>query len=193
MEDNAFRAGRHAYPAPVRELFEPLFAAAAKDRLSRSHLEILRPVSLHSDDLPEIPWLLDLFTATRRGIHDPVQWQPDDRRRRATMRIIGRSTVLFGTDTNLNWTNKIESAVVYSDALYSDPVVAGIHEAEAWRGALLRNYSVSAWRRLWAALVNSIGEADESADRSGEELQAWLADPMPDMTVRAFMDELPPT
>ncbi len=192
IEGNAFRVGRHPCPARVRELFEPLFAAAAHDYLSRSQLEARRPVSFHSDDLPEIPWLLDLFTATRNGVHDPGQWQPDDRHRRATMRMLGRTTVLYGGDASLTWTDAVESAVVFSDALENDPVLAGIREAAAWRGALLRNYSVSAWRRLWAALVHSIGEADESADRSAEELQAWLADPLPDMTVRAFMDGLPP-
>ena len=73
------------------------------------------------------------------------------------MRILGRTTVLYGADTSLTWTEAVESAVVFSDALETDPVLAGIKEAAAWRGALLRNYSVSAWRRLWAALVHSIG------------------------------------
>lgn len=192
VEDNAFRVGRHACPAGVRELFRPLIAAAAHDYLALPQLEALRPISLHSDDLPETPWLLDLFTATRGGRHEPGQWQPDDRRRRAAMRIIGRTTVLHGADTGLTWPEAVESAVVFSDALETDPVLAGIDEAAAWRGVLLRNYSVSAWRRLWAALVRSIGHEDDSTDRSAEELQAWLADQMPSMTVRAFMDELPP-
>ena len=191
VEGSAFRVGRHACPSRVREVFGPLFAAAIHDHLPRERLEALRPASFHSDDLPELPWLLDLFTATRNGIHDPEQWQPDDCRRRATMRILGRTTALFGADASLTWTDAVESAVVFSDALESDPVLASIGEAAAWRGALLRNYSVSAWRRLWAALVYTIGAADESADRSAEELQAWLADPLPDMTVRAFMDDLP--
>ena len=69
------------------------------------------------------------------------------------MRMLGRATVLYGTDTSLTWTEMVESAVVFSDAPQNDPVLADIGEAAAWRGALLRNYSVSAWRRLWAALV----------------------------------------
>ena len=86
----------------------------------------------------------------------------------------------------------VESAVVFSDALQNDPVLADIGEAAAWRGALLRNYSISAWRRLWAALVRTIGQADDSADRSAEDLQTWLAGQMPDTTVRAFMADMPP-
>jgi len=192
VESKAFRAGRHACPAAVRELFAPLFAAAVDDRLARPQLQALGALSLHSDALPEVPWLLDLFTATRNSHHDPEQWLPDDRRRRATMRILGRTTVLHGTDTGLTWQEAVEAAVAFSDALETDPILAGIAGAAAWRGVLLRNYSVSAWRRLWAALVHSIGPKDEHKDRSVQELQAWLADQMPLMTVRAFMDELPP-
>lgn len=192
VEDNAFRAGRHACPAEVLELFRPLFATAVLDHLALAQLEALRPVSIYSDDLPEVPWLLELFTATRDGSHEPEQWLPDDRRRRATMRILGRATVLHGADTSLTWPETVESAVVFSEALETDPVLAGIGESAAWRGILLRNYSVSAWRRLWAGLVRSIGREDDSADRSIWEMQAWLADQMPSMTVRTFMDELPP-
>lgn len=193
VEDNAFRVGRHACPARVRELFAPLFAGAKRDRLSRPDLEALRPIGPRSDERPEIPWLLDLFTATREGLHEPAQWQPDDLRRRATMRVLGRATVLHGADTSLTWTEMVEAAVAFGDALQSDPILAGIDEATAWRGTLLRNYSVSAWRRLWAALVRTIGSADEATDRTAEELQTWLAEQMPvDMTVRTAMDELPP-
>jgi hypothetical protein len=192
VDDKAFRAGRHTCPAEVREFFRPLFAAAVQDRLALPQLEALRNISLHSEDMPEGPWLLDLFTATREGSHEPANWVPDDRRRRAAMRILARTTVLYGAQTSLTWTDAVESAVVFSDALETDPVLAGIEEAAAWRGVLLRNYSVSAWRRLWAALVRSIGQEEDSADRSTEELQAWLAEKMPGMTVRAFMDELPP-
>jgi hypothetical protein len=192
VEDSAFRAGRHACPAEVRALFRPLFTAAGRDRLTVPELEVLRPVSLASDDLPEVPWLLDLFTATRGGVHERGQWQPDDVRRRATLRILGRTTELYGTDVSLTWADAVESAVAFSDALETDAVLAGIGEAAAWRGLLLRNYSVSAWRRLWAALVRSIGEEDDFSDRSAGELQAWLADQMPGGTVRAFMDQLPP-
>src|SRR5258708_24757030 len=166
VEDNAFRAGRHACPAAVREFFRPLFAAAAQDRLALPQLEALRPASLHSDDMPEAPWLLDLFTATCDGSHEPGRWQPDDCRRRATMRILARTTVLYGADTSLTWPDAGESAVVFSDALETDPVLAGIGQAAAWRGGLLRNYSGSAWRRVWGAPVPSVRAEGECADRS---------------------------
>lgn len=194
LDDRALRPGRHPCPAAVRDFFAPLFAAADHDRLTVGELEALRPVGTLVQDAPEIPWLRNLLTASRDGVHDPGQWRPDDCRRRATMRIIGRATMLHGADPDLSWTRVVESAVAFGDALETDPMLAGIREAEAWRGLLLRNYSVNAWRRLWAALVRSIGAADEHADRSPEELQDWLAGHMPDSTVRAFIDsELPPT
>lgn len=193
-EHGGFRAGRHPCPELVRAFFGPLFAASARDRLTAAELEALRPVGMLGDDTPENPWLLDLFTATRNGVHDADSWSPDDRRRRATMRILGRTTVLHGAEADLTWTEAVESTVVFGDALDTDPVLAAIKEAESWRGLLLRNYSVSAWRRLWAALVSFIGAADDHKDRSPEELQVWLADQMPDVTVGAFMDdELPAT
>ena len=109
------------------------------------------------------------------------------------MRIVGRTAVLHGADTGLTWTEAVESTVVFGGPLDADPVLAAVREAESWRGLLLRNYSVSAWRRLWAALVSCIGTADEHQDRSATELQAWLADQMPDTTVGAFTGELPAT
>jgi hypothetical protein len=193
-DGRALRAGRHPCPERVRGLFGPLLAAAARDRLTAAELQALRPAGMLGDGHPENPWLMELFTATRAGVHEPGDWLPDDRRRRGTMRILARATVLHGTDTDLTWTEAVESTVVFGGALEEDPVLSGIGEAEAWRGLLLRNYSVSAWRRLWAALVSCIGTADEHADRSAAELQAWLADQMPDMTTGAFIDgELPAT
>ena len=189
----ALRAGRHPCPEPVRALFGPLFSATGRDQLAAADLRALRPAGLLGDGRPENPWLLDLFTATRGGVHEPGDWLPDDRRRRATMRIVGRTAVLHGADTGLTWTEAVESTVVFGGPLDADPVLATVREAESWRGLLLRNYSVSAWRRLWAALVSCIGTADEHQDRSAAELQAWLADQMPDTTVGAFTGELPAT
>lgn len=193
-DGGAFRGGRHRCPEVVCAFFGPLFAASARDRLTLAELEALRPVGVIGDGKPENPWLLGLFTATRDGMHEANDWLPDDRQRRATMRILGRTTVLHGADVELTWTEAVESTVAFGDALETDPVLATVKEAESWRGLLLRNYSVSAWRRLWAGLVTFIGAADDHEDRSPEELQAWLADQMPDMTVGAFMEgELPLT
>jgi hypothetical protein len=191
VEDGTLRPGRHTCPAEVMELFAPLFAAASHDRLSHAQLEALQPAGLQSEDVPEVSWLRDLFTATRGGLHEADEWQADDRRRRAALRMIGQTTVLYGAETELSWEEAVQSAVVFGDQIKTDPVLAGIREMSGWRGVLLRNYSVGAWRRLWAGLVKTIGEDGEDSDRSQEELRAWLADQMPSGTVQAFVDDLP--
>lgn len=193
VEDGALCPGRHPCPEPVRELFAPLFGATSHDRLSRQRLEALRPVTPQAGDAPEVPWLRGLFTATSDGRHAPDAWEPDDRRRRAAFRMLGRATALYGTETDQSWEEIVRSAVVFGDRVETDPVLSGIHGVSGWRGVLLRHYSVGAWRRLWAGLVASIGAEGDDADSSQEELREWLADEMPDEPVRAFMDKLPPT
>ncbi|MEV5767040.1 hypothetical protein AB0L34_21095 [Micromonospora sp. NPDC052213] len=68
-----------------------------------------------------------------------------------------------------------------SDELYD--------HARTWRGALLRNWSVWAWRLIWAELVSPL------AERPGTRAQAIerFADQLPDATVQqALVGDLPP-
>ncbi|MGI5164502.1 hypothetical protein ACQEU3_09135 [Spirillospora sp. CA-253888] len=183
LEERALRPGRHPCPAPVRDLFAPLIEAAGHDRLSLDRLVALEPLALAAEEQPEGPWLRDLFTATRNGSHDPDAWGDGDRRRRGALRMIGRATVLDGRSDE----DAVRSVVAFGNRAAADPVLGAIPEIMRWRGVLLRHYSVGAWRRLWAALVAAIG------DSGPQELRDWLADRMPDQTVRAFLDELPAT
>jgi hypothetical protein len=193
LDDRALRPGRWACPGPVRELFAPVFAASADDRLPGRRLRELRPVAIQAADPPENPWLCGLFTATRAdGIHVPEDWEVDDRRRRSAFRMLGRTTELYGDRSDLSWDEAVKSAVAFGDGAENDPVLAGIPEIMGWRGLLLRHYSVNAWRRLWAGLVSSIG-GDGSGDSSRDDLRAWLADSMPPTTLRTYLDDLPPT
>lgn len=194
IEDRAFRPGRHACPAPVRELFAPLFAAAAEDRLPERRLHDLRHLAIQADEFPENRWLCGLFTATGRdGIHDPESWKTDDRRRRSAFRMVGRTSELYGDRTDLTWDEAVKATVAFGDGVKTDRVLSNIPEIFGWRGLLLRHYSVGAWRRLWAGLVHSIGQ-DGSGDSSRDELRAWLADAMPPGTpLRTYLDDLPPT
>ncbi|MQY06612.1 hypothetical protein [Actinomadura macrotermitis] len=185
VRDGALRPGRHACPPSVRELFAPLIEAAAHDRLPWDRLEALRALALQDGDAPEAAWLSGLFTAVRAGRHDPAEWEPDDVRRRATLRVIGRSVLLH----RQGWDEAVESAVAFGDQAVTDPVLRTIPEVAGWRGALLRRYSAEAWRRLWAALVRQIGPEGST----GQQLRDWLAASMPAGSTRAFMDGLPPT
>jgi hypothetical protein len=193
LEDRALRPGRHECPAPVRQIFDPLFEAASYDRLAEHRLRELRPLALQAGELPEGPWLRGLFTATAGDrVHDPDAWQSDDRRRRSALRMIGQTTVLYGERTDLSMEEAVRSAVAFGDRTETDPVLSDIPEILGWRGLLLRHYSVNAWRRLWAGLVRSIGLDDEGDSGRGE-LRSWLADPMENVTLGEFMGGLPAT
>ncbi|MGW2308319.1 hypothetical protein [Actinomadura luteofluorescens] len=192
-EGDVPRPGRHACPPEVAALFAPVLSAAADDVLDGARMQALAPLAMQAPERPEVPWMRELFTATRNGRHDPEEWGSDDRRRRATFRMLGRAVDLHGGEDALGWEEYARSAVAFGSEAETDPVLRGVDNVLGWRGLLLRNYSVSAWRRLWAALVRSIGSQDGEADQSLEELRAWLADPMPATSLRACLDELPDT
>ncbi|GAA3120384.1 hypothetical protein GCM10010466_09150 [Planomonospora alba] len=191
LENGALRPGRHPCPSEVRELFDPLFSRTETDSLSAQDLAELGDLALSSECRPEVPWMRDLFTASRIGLHDPDQWEADDRIRRATLRILARSVELHGTDGG-SFEEMLRSAVAFDDQIDRDPVLSSIEQSQGWRGVLLRHYSVGAWRRLWAALVTSMGSEDGEADRTREELRDWLADQVEDVTVAKALDGLQP-
>ncbi|REE95640.1 hypothetical protein [Thermomonospora umbrina] len=193
VDGGALRPAEHPCPAEVRELFAPLWRAADQDLLDGPRLDELAALAMQRAEPPEVPWLRGLFTATVEGRHDPGGWAADDRRRRAAFRMFGRAVVLHGHDLEQGPEEWVRSAVAFGDQIETDPVLRDLDHVLAWRGLMLRNYSVSAWRRLWAGLVGSMGPEDGSTDRDRDELRAWLADKMPAGSLRAFLDELPDT
>jgi hypothetical protein len=76
--------------------------------------------------------------------------------------------------------------VAFGDLLTTDPIIASMPISEAWRGVTLRRYSVTAWRSLWAMLVNNL---------QGLTPRSAMADPLLDLlpggTVRDFIASLP--
>ncbi|MFG2054184.1 hypothetical protein ACGFI9_09135 [Micromonospora sp. NPDC048930] len=70
-----------------------------------------------------------------------------------------------------------------------ESVGADLHtHALVWRGALLRNWSVWAWRLIWARLVSPL-----SSTGTLEQATAEFVRDLPDATVRqALVDDLPP-
>ncbi|GAB3988295.1 hypothetical protein GCM10029978_110310 [Actinoallomurus acanthiterrae] len=192
-EGGVLRPGRHECPTSVIQFFEPLFEAVFENVVSTDRLGELRPFAVQSATFPEGPWLRGPFTATDGdGTHDPDAWQPDDRRRRSALRMIGRTTELYGDRADLSWEEVVRRAVAFGDRPETDPLLRDIPEILSWRGLLLRHYSVNAWRRLWAGLVRSIGR-DEEGDSTRDDLRSWLADPMDDVPLREFMSGLPAT
>jgi hypothetical protein len=105
--------------------------------------------------------------------------------RRNTIRMLTR---LMQTHEIGDVANGVRPLIAYGNLLTNDPVLASLETAPVWRGVMLRNYAVSAWRRLWSWLVSQVDglmPADDLAER--------FADSMPDGTLAAFMDGLPTT
>lgn len=104
-----------------------------------------------------------------------------DRTRRATARLLAR--VLDGGAADVTATFK--AALGFGPFVTTDPIASSVDEAEAWRGVVLRHYTVGAWRRL-AWLVDQVDDLITT-----EGLASVFADQLPDVTVDAFCQELP--
>ena len=57
-----------------------------------------------------------------------------------------------------------------------------------WRGVLLRNFSVGAWRRLWAWLVDQVCDGTAVSDTALEDL---FAEQLPTSSVDSMLSDLP--
>jgi hypothetical protein len=106
-----------------------------------------------------------------------------DRARRQTAQLLGRT--LAGGST-LPPLDAFRQALAFGEFLDSDAVASSLPIAFAWRGAILRNYSVGAWRRIWSWLVDLLGEP-----ASVGLLADALAAVLPDVSVAEMMDGLP--
>lgn len=116
-----------------------------------------------------------------------VPANPDTRsnggRRSATIRLILRILQLreVRSVTRDAW-----PILAYDQSLTDDPLCASLDISDAWRGVVLRNRSVMAWRDMWAELVNAIAGLTTIAS-----LGDVLAEALPSATVRAYCDALP--
>lgn len=107
-----------------------------------------------------------------------------DRTRRATSRLLAQAVGNGAED----FARAFAQALAFGSFIDDNPVAAALNEAQAWRGVILRNYSVGAWRRLWAWIVDQVvglAPAVEVADA--------FADHLPDITVSDFVAGLPAT
>lgn len=105
--------------------------------------------------------------------------------RRQTLRTVARCVHLTTVDRA---SIDIAEFLAYHEAVTQDAVLTSTPIAAQWRGVVLRNYSVGAWRDLWRWLVEGINGLTERA-RLGD----LFADGLPDQTVREFTAQLPAT
>ncbi|EHR51647.1 hypothetical protein SacmaDRAFT_3427 [Saccharomonospora marina XMU15] len=186
LDAEALRRGRHPLPVDIRQMYRPLLELVEHRPVALDEVSGFASLAVQSANTADIDALRGLFTATRAGSHVPGEWLGNDRTRRATMRILARSVQLRAAD---GWVDAMRSAVAFGDALSSDPVLSNEERALAWRGLLLRHFSVGAWRKLWAQLVDHVQSGAGSATK--DDLYAWIAQDLSDVSVQQFVHGLP--
>ncbi|GAA0276341.1 hypothetical protein [Cryptosporangium japonicum] len=172
--------GEHLDGRAVRTGLEDVLQLAEEPMLTRADLVDVEHLCLcRSVSSADGQWLAELFAAqgtapnTRAGT------------RRQTLRLIARALEYQQVD---RVTADLSSFIAYSDALVDGRDGREMTVAAEWRGLVLRNFSVTAWRSLWAWLV---GEIDGLTHRSM--LAAKFADRLPTGTVGDFRARLPAT
>lgn len=187
VDEGALRPGRQPCPDSVRSSFAPLFEAAslphppAADALPAE----LATFSLGRAATADLGELAEIFTASRDGRHDPSEWTGEDRTRRATLRVVLRCRQFRPENKPLD---ALRNGVAFGATLVEDRVLASEDRAAGWRGLLLRHYSVGAWRRIWAALVDEVKSRDVSTQA---DLHDWISGGLPVGRVGSWLDGLP--
>lgn len=129
---------------------------------------------------PDGQWLARLLCA-----HGGTDSSSRAGTRRETIRLVTRVMQVHPVS---DVTADVGPVLAFGDFATSDPVAAGLGATAAWRGVVLRNYAVGAWRRLWSWLVeqvNGLTPVEGLVDR--------FANALPEGTVAAFLDQLPDT
>jgi len=188
-------AGRPPIPGPrldegrVRAALAGVFALAERDVVSIPELDAAGELCIcMAPSAPDGPWLQRLFLQPDlRGdaAADGDRFAAGDAARRATARLLAR-VVAPAVEGSL--VGAFRRAVGTGGFAVTDPVAAALPITPAWRGVVLRNYSVGAWRRMWSWLVGELGEPMTAA-----ELGERFADAQPDITVGEVAAGLPPT
>ena len=130
----------------------------------------------------EANWLRTVICGTAGGEDFAIA----DEARRDTARIVAR--VLYESGKVPDVQRALRHGIAFGNPLGSG-LLAGIDLAEAWRGAILRNYSIEAWRNLWWWIVEQLKDPQTAA-----QVGAAVADELPaDWTVGDLLSRLPVT
>ena len=173
--------GERLQEKPLREALGPILELARRDSLDiaelAAHPELCICGARHS---PDGAWLRQVFLAPPSSTTIAAS---ADEARRATARLLLRTLPSKAGETVQD---TFRQRVAFGEFLDSDPIASAIPLAWAWRGVVLRNYSVGAWRRIWSWLVEQLSEP-MSPDALGELFAAQF----PDITVGEFGTQIP--
>ena len=178
------RRGRSPLPgkrydeAAARSALGSILDLADQPRLSAQTLaDAVSELSLYRcASAPDGPWLAALFCG---GEGKPNQL------RRGTLQLVAR---IIDTRDVVSLDRDVSAALTFGDFVDTDSLAASSEVASTWRGVLLRNYSVGAWRRLWAWLVDQV--YDQNAVTI-ETLASMFADHLPAGTVADLVANIP--
>jgi hypothetical protein len=187
--------GRPPIPGPrldedgVRAALGGVFMLAERETVSLAELDAAGELCIcMAPSAPDGPWLQRLFL--QPGLESDAapegsRFVVGDAARRATARLLA-AVVAQGVDGSL--VTQFRRAIGTGEFVEADPVAAALSITPAWRGVVLRNYSVGAWRRVWSWLVGELAEPMTTA-----ELGERFADALPDLTVGEVVAGLPST
>jgi len=130
---------------------------------------------------PDGRWLARLLTGSDSRTPDQEQTQA----RRDTIRLIAR---IVDTHSVAYLTRDVGDVLAFGDFLVQDEETTRSPVAAVWRGLVLRNHAVGAWRRLWAWLVDEVEGLTHISDVAGA-----FADRLPTGSLGSFLDSLPAT
>lgn len=156
---------------------------ASRSTLSRDDLDSGAHLCIcQSAASPDGAWLARLLA--QPGLSQERQTRAGTRRQ--TLRMVARCTQLTRVE---HASDDVSRFLAYGSAATEDAVLAVIPAVAHWRGLILRNYSVWAWRELWAWLVNE----GINGLTARAELGDKFADALEPQSVRAFGGQLPAT
>lgn len=171
--------GPHLAPDALREGLVDLLELARQDTLDVAGMSGHQHLCVCAGaKQPDGAWLASLLCP--RGTFEGPAW----RDRRHTIDLLTR---LIDLGQVHNVTDDLVPRIAFGDLLTGDTQLAANPLAPAWRGLVLRNYAVGAWRRLWSWLVEQVDEGLTPAEHLGEAFAAAL----PDVTVQQFLNDLP--
>jgi hypothetical protein len=175
---STWKPGKRYDNNAVRLALEPLSELAAQPTVTCAQLRQIAPqVSIYQCDLaPDGIWLAELLCGAETA---------QDRRRRKTLQLVAR---VIDTRQVESLNASLLGAVAFGDFITTDQVASRSDESAMWRGVLLRNFSVGAWRRLWAWLVDQVHYGVATSDSA---LEDRFAEQLPAGTVDELLNELP--
>jgi len=148
--------------AAIRPGLAGVFELSGRAHLSGAELQTASHLCPCAAEGDEAAWLRQIVCGTAGGSEYAVA----DEARRDTARIVTRIVQNAGTVPLADLQTILREAIAFGPPLDSG-LLTGIDLAEGWRGAILRNYSIEAWRNTWWWIVRELTEPQTAAEIGG--------------------------